>query len=64
MAGGAAGGVGRASVRRFVTGMLDALAACVRTMFQVGLGLMQWNLDAAKALRRERERRRQEGERK
>jgi hypothetical protein len=51
-------------VRRFVTGMLDALAACVRTMFQVGLGLMQWNLDAAKALRRERERRRQEGERK
>ena len=38
--------------------ILDALAACVRTMFQVGLGLVQWNLDAAKARRRERERRR------
>jgi hypothetical protein len=45
---------------RGISAILDALAACVRTMFEVGLGLVQWNLDAAKAHKRERERRRAE----
>jgi hypothetical protein len=49
---------------RFINAILDALAACARTMFEIGLGLVQGNLDAAKARRRERERRRQEGARK
>jgi len=48
---------------RVISAILDGLVACARTMFEVGLGLVQWNLDAAKARRRERERRRQEGAR-
>jgi hypothetical protein len=31
---------------RVISAILDALVACVRTMFEVGLGLVQWNLDA------------------
>ena len=49
---------------RVISAILDALAACARTMFEVGLGLVQSNLDAAKARRREREQRRQDGARK
>jgi hypothetical protein len=49
---------------RVISAILDALAACVRTMFEVGLCLVQWNLDAATARRREREPRRQDGARK
>lgn len=49
---------------RVINAILDALAASVRTMVEVGLGLVQWNLDAAKARRRERERRSQDGARK
>ena len=45
---------------RVINAILDGLAACARTMFQVGLGLVQWNLDAAKGRRRERERQHQE----
>lgn len=44
---------------RAINAVLDALAACARIVFEAGAGLVQWNLDAAKARREQRERRRQ-----
>jgi hypothetical protein len=48
---------------RIIGAILDAFAARADDV-EVGLGLVQWNLDAAKARRRARERRRHEGARK
>lgn len=48
---------------RLITAVLDALAAYVRVMFEVGLSLARQNLDSARQRRRERERQRQDGAR-
>jgi hypothetical protein len=40
---------------RVLSAILDALAACARIVFEVGLALPQWVLERAKEARRERE---------
>lgn len=49
---------------RVMSAILDALAACARIVFEVGLALPQWVLERAKEARREREARHQDHGRK